>query len=34
MVNDVGNADENFVNGAKIKATHILPRITLRNNDL
>lgn len=31
--NDVGNADENFVNGAKIKATHILPRITLRSDD-
>jgi hypothetical protein len=32
-VNNCGNADANFVSGAKIKCTHILPRITLRDND-
>lgn len=32
-VNNCGNADANFVSGGKIKCTHILPRITLRNND-
>jgi hypothetical protein len=33
-VNNVGNADSGFVSGTKIKATHILLRITLRNNDV
>jgi len=33
-VNNVGNADPAFVSGGRISATHILPRITLRNNDV
>jgi hypothetical protein len=31
--NNVGNADPAFVSGGRISATHVLPRITLRNND-
>jgi hypothetical protein len=33
-VNNVGNADPAFVSGGRISATHVLPRITLRNNDI
>lgn len=33
-VNNVGNADPAFVSGGRISATHVLPRITLRNDDV